>query len=228
MTICASHPVETRHERASRAMAPVSARDRMHSASIAEIPRSTRSGRSGTNRLTRESGHSCKGGPPAVELENPMGEVVRLIPAHGGFHHAPRRWQSACPARAGSRPYKPLANKDFAIVEAGVAISLQTMAGQERIPSECTLAWRVYDSTLYSRGRIMQTGQTYLAPAPVTRVRDLVGLIRAEYDEMPGLCLTRAQAQRLWRLEADVCDNVLGAMVDAGFLRLTSFGYMRG
>ncbi len=45
---------------------------------------------------------------------------------------------------------------------------------------------------------------------------------------MPGLCLTRQQAQRLWLLEPDVCDNVLRAMVDAGFLRLTASGYVRG
>jgi hypothetical protein len=74
----------------------------------------------------------------------------------------------------------------------------------------------------------MQDVQTWLPKAAATRITDLVGLIRAEYDEMPGLCLTRAQAQRLWRLEADVCENVLRAMVDAGFLRLTSFGYVRG
>jgi hypothetical protein len=45
---------------------------------------------------------------------------------------------------------------------------------------------------------------------------------------MPGLCLTRAQVQRLWLLEPEVCDHVLSAMVDAGFLRLTAAGYIRG
>jgi hypothetical protein len=74
----------------------------------------------------------------------------------------------------------------------------------------------------------MQDLQTYVPKVPVTRVTDLVGLIRAEYDETPGLCLTRAQVQRLWLLEPDVCDNVLSAMVDAGFLRLAAGGYVRG
>jgi hypothetical protein len=74
----------------------------------------------------------------------------------------------------------------------------------------------------------VQEAQTYVSQVPTARVIDLVGLIRAEYNEMPGLCLTRAQAQRLWLLEADVCDNVLRAMVDAGFLRLTPGGYVRG
>jgi hypothetical protein len=74
----------------------------------------------------------------------------------------------------------------------------------------------------------MQDAQTCVAKTPLMKVTDLVALIRAEYDEMPGLCLTRAQAQRLWRLDADLCDHVLTAMVDAGFLRLTAGGYVRG
>jgi hypothetical protein len=59
-------------------------------------------------------------------------------------------------------------------------------------------------------------------------VIDLVALIRAEYEEMPGLRLTRAQVQRLWLLEPTACDNVLRALVDAGYLRLTASGYVRG
>jgi hypothetical protein len=45
---------------------------------------------------------------------------------------------------------------------------------------------------------------------------------------MPGLCLTRAQVQRLWLLEPAACDNVLKTLVDAGYLRLTPAGYVRG
>lgn len=74
----------------------------------------------------------------------------------------------------------------------------------------------------------MQEARTSVDAVSTTRVTDLVGLIRAEYLEMPGLCLTTTQAQRLWHLEADVCDNILRAMVDAGFLRLTAGGYVRG
>jgi hypothetical protein len=70
--------------------------------------------------------------------------------------------------------------------------------------------------------------ETRAASAPAARVVDLVALIRSEYDEMPGLCLTRAQVQRLWLLEPAACDSVLRAMVDAGFLRLTTRGYVRG
>lgn len=74
----------------------------------------------------------------------------------------------------------------------------------------------------------MQGFQTPVPSAPAARATDLVGLIRSEYEEMPGLCLTRAQVQRLWLLEPAACDNVLRALVDAGYLRLTSRGYVRG
>ena len=74
----------------------------------------------------------------------------------------------------------------------------------------------------------MQGLNTVAPPAPVARVGDLVSLIQTEYNEMPGLCLTRAQVQRLWLLEPSVCDTVLRTLVDAGFLRLTTNGYVRG
>jgi hypothetical protein len=74
----------------------------------------------------------------------------------------------------------------------------------------------------------MQGIETPTIAAPTGRIVDLVGLIRSEYDEMPGLCLTRAQVQRLWLLEPTSCDYVLRALVDAGYLRLTPSGYVRG
>lgn len=42
--------------------------------------------------------------------------------------------------------------------------------------------------------------------------------VRAEYLEMPGLCLTREQARCLWALEPDVCNQVLEYLVESGFL----------
>jgi hypothetical protein len=74
----------------------------------------------------------------------------------------------------------------------------------------------------------MQGFQSANVTAPASRVSDLVGLIRSEYEEMPGLCLTRAQVQRLWLLEPTACDSVLRTLVDAGYLRLTAGGYVRG
>jgi len=48
--------------------------------------------------------------------------------------------------------------------------------------------------------------------------------IRAEYLESPGLRLTAAQIQRLWRLDTAQCEAVLTALVDAQFLRRTRDG----
>jgi hypothetical protein len=60
------------------------------------------------------------------------------------------------------------------------------------------------------------------------RIDDVLQRIQGEYAEMPGLRLTPAQAQRLWGLERDVCDALLGALVDAKFLALTRDGaYVR-
>jgi hypothetical protein len=56
------------------------------------------------------------------------------------------------------------------------------------------------------------------------RIDDVLQRIQGEFVEMPGLRLTAAQAQRLWGLERDVCNAMLGALVDAKFLSQTRDG----
>jgi hypothetical protein len=56
------------------------------------------------------------------------------------------------------------------------------------------------------------------------RIDDVLQRIQGEFVEMPGLRLTAAQAQRLWGLERDLCDALLGALVDAKFLSQTRDG----
>ena len=56
------------------------------------------------------------------------------------------------------------------------------------------------------------------------RIDEVLQRIQGEYVEMSGLRLTPAQAQRLWGLERDVCDALLGALVDAKFLAETRDG----
>jgi hypothetical protein len=56
------------------------------------------------------------------------------------------------------------------------------------------------------------------------RIDEVLQRIQGEYVEMPGLSLTAAQAQRLWGLERDVCNALLGALVDAKFLSQTRDG----
>lgn len=48
--------------------------------------------------------------------------------------------------------------------------------------------------------------------------------IEAEYREMPGLSLTAAQARRLFSLDRECCDAVLGTLIDSGFLRCSADG----
>jgi hypothetical protein len=46
----------------------------------------------------------------------------------------------------------------------------------------------------------------------------IVDRVRGEFREMPGLTLTLAQACRLWSLDAASCTEVLGQLVESGFL----------
>jgi hypothetical protein len=46
-------------------------------------------------------------------------------------------------------------------------------------------------------------------------------LIRAEYAEMPGLHLSKRQAQKLWRLDPESCDVLFSELEAAHFLRRT-------
>jgi hypothetical protein len=57
-----------------------------------------------------------------------------------------------------------------------------------------------------------------------SRIQDILDRIRSEFLELPGLCLTGAQAQRLWDLDRDRCDALLMALVDARFLARTTDG----
>lgn len=60
------------------------------------------------------------------------------------------------------------------------------------------------------------------------RLALLAQRVRAEYLEMPGLNVTRAQAQCLWGLDAVPCEQLLGHLVATGFLARTAHGtYVR-
>ena len=52
----------------------------------------------------------------------------------------------------------------------------------------------------------------------------LLRRIRGEYFEMPGLRLTRQQAQRLWGLDDETSARVLRVLVDLKFLVLGADG----
>ena len=50
------------------------------------------------------------------------------------------------------------------------------------------------------------------------RIEDVLQRVQGEFAEMPGLCLTAAQAQRLWGLDRDTCDELLEVLVKTKFL----------
>lgn len=52
----------------------------------------------------------------------------------------------------------------------------------------------------------------------------LLRRVRSEFLEMPGLCLTLKQAQRLWSLEPRMCEALLNSLIDSRFLRRTARG----
>jgi hypothetical protein len=57
-----------------------------------------------------------------------------------------------------------------------------------------------------------------------TAIEDWLRLIQAEYLEIPGLCLTPLQVQRLWNLDGVTAESLIAALVDARFLRRTDRG----
>jgi hypothetical protein len=52
----------------------------------------------------------------------------------------------------------------------------------------------------------------------------LVERVRGEFNEMPGLQLTEAQAARLWGVEPDACRRIVDVLVSDEFLRWTANG----
>lgn len=52
----------------------------------------------------------------------------------------------------------------------------------------------------------------------------LIERVRGEFNEMPGLQLTMAQAARLWGLEVTACRHVIDVLVESAFLRWTPGG----
>jgi hypothetical protein len=55
-------------------------------------------------------------------------------------------------------------------------------------------------------------------------VADWLQIIRGEFQEIPGLHLTKPQIQRLWGLDTVMCDALLDALVSVRFLKRTAKG----
>jgi hypothetical protein len=61
------------------------------------------------------------------------------------------------------------------------------------------------------------------APATAT-LHELLRRIESEFEDMPGMCVTIPQAQRLWGLDATTCAFVLMTLVERRILRRTRRG----
>jgi hypothetical protein len=83
--------------------------------------------------------------------------------------------------------------------------------------------------TVLALAASMSTARTApSSPAGSSPVARRLSLIQAEYREMPGLCLTRQQAARLWSIDPQACKVLLDTLVGMRFLRLTRTGaYVR-
>ena len=63
--------------------------------------------------------------------------------------------------------------------------------------------------------------------APTTTdagVGRLMDQVQAEYNEMPGLSVTLRQAQRLWAVDRETCEEALKGLTASGVLRMTAKG----
>ena len=59
-------------------------------------------------------------------------------------------------------------------------------------------------------------------PNGADNLHQLLVRIESEYEEMPGMCVTQPQAQRLWGLDAATCSFVLSTLVERRILKRTS------
>jgi len=60
--------------------------------------------------------------------------------------------------------------------------------------------------------------------ASAAALHELLHRVESEYREMPGMCVTAPQAQRLWGIDATTCAFVLSTLVERRVLRRTARG----
>jgi DNA-binding IclR family transcriptional regulator len=53
----------------------------------------------------------------------------------------------------------------------------------------------------------------------VTQVIGLLRRVQSEFREMPGLCLTPQQAERLWSIDSSTCERLMSTLARARILR---------
>lgn len=71
---------------------------------------------------------------------------------------------------------------------------------------------------------VVERGQVPMTRIGLHSTESLLRRIRSEFAEMPGLCLTSAQAARLWNLDPQTSQLALHMLVESGFLTRTRQG----
>ena len=61
-------------------------------------------------------------------------------------------------------------------------------------------------------------------PQTTAGLRELLENIEREYRDMPGMCVTETQAERLWGLDSTTCSFVLMMLIERGVLKRTPHG----
>jgi len=51
--------------------------------------------------------------------------------------------------------------------------------------------------------------------------------VRQSFAEMPGLCVSCREAQRIWQIDATTAEAVLQELVEIGYLRKGIHGFVR-
>jgi len=59
------------------------------------------------------------------------------------------------------------------------------------------------------------------------RISATLWQVRQAFAEMPGLCVSCREAERIWRIDATTAEAVLQALVEIGYLRKGSRGFVR-
>jgi len=93
-------------------------------------------------------------------------------------------------------------------------------------PTDKRLA-KIVDIPLQPIGATMSSGSSTIERRDTGTRWALMHRIWDEFDEMPGTSLTLPQASKLFGVPIEVCDRILGGLVNDGRLRRTKDGRFR-
>jgi hypothetical protein len=84
--------------------------------------------------------------------------------------------------------------------------------------------WKVINEEAEVKTVSFDSDAVRTKPRTTPALHELLRRIESEYREMPGMCVTQPQAQRLWGLDSTTCSFVLMILIERGILRRTPRG----